>query len=383
MGFFWHFNYQNLNKLKMTKSKVFVGPGNIAGNAMYVAKSLRLTGIDAKSFSYNAHPFGYLCDYDNILYKNPFTIPKKRNLFQKFAINRYTLRIVWAIQKLSLFSSSLLKYDTFIFISHETFFNNNRDLQLLKFFRKKIAFLFVGCPERDPLDKINQTDRGACSFCDDKEMQESLNCFRGNIKQKRINYLSENADYIFSHRDTTSFIHDKGKIRPFFCISDSRIDKEVIYNKFNVGNQLFITHLPSNKLLKGTISVERAIKELGDLGYKFQYFSDRINHSEIENILRKTHILIDQFSLGNGLLGVEGMANGCVVICRTSKWFKEDFPELPLVSCEPEEITKTLVDLIEHPEKMLNIALNSFEYYKKFHTPEVVGNYYKKTLNLI
>ncbi|HEY5123933.1 MAG TPA: hypothetical protein VIK14_09380, partial [Ignavibacteria bacterium] len=97
----------------MIKSKVFVGPGNIAGSAMYVAYSLKFIGINAKSFSYNSHPFGYPCDYDNILYKNPFTIPQKRNLFQKFAINRYTLRIIWAIQKLFLFSFSLFKYDTF------------------------------------------------------------------------------------------------------------------------------------------------------------------------------------------------------------------------------------------------------------------------------
>jgi glycosyltransferase involved in cell wall biosynthesis len=118
------------------------------------------------------------------------------------------------------------------------------------------------------------------------------------------------------------------------------------------------------------------------MGFQFSFFLKRVNHSEIDNLLKNTHILIDQFSVGHGLLGVEGMANGCVVICRTSKWFKEDFPEVPIVSCEPEELVDTLIDLIKNREKMLSIALKSFEYYKKFHTPEVVGNYYKKTLNL-
>ena len=366
----------------MFKSKVFVGPGNIAGNAMYIAKSLRITGIEAKSFSYIKHPFGYPCDYDDILFKIPFTRNKRKNLFQKLLINRFTLKTIWAIQKSYLLLISLLKYDTFIFISHDTFFSNNRDLLFLKVFKKKIAFLFVGCPERDPEDMINQTDRGFCSFCHDMAMQESMNCFRRNIKQKRINYIAEKADYFFSHKDTNSFIIDIRKIRPFFCIAFSGISNNGIYNKFRDGNQLVITHLPSNKLLKGTTSVERAIKELKRLGYKFQYLSDRVKHSEVENILKKTHILIDQFSFGNGLLGVEGMANGCVVICRTAKWFREDFPELPLVSCEPEDLTNTLKDLLDNPEKMLDIALKSFEYYKKFHTPEVVGNYYKNTLNL-
>lgn len=366
----------------MVKNKVFVGPGNIAGNAMFIAKSLRIAGIEAKSFSYTKHPFGYPCDNDNILFENPFSGNKRKNLFQKFIINRYTLRFLWSIQKLFLLSISLLKYDTFIFISHETFFENNKDLAIIKFFKKKVSFFFVGCPERDPKNIINLTDRGFCSFCEDTGMQNSLNCYNGINKMQKINYLSENADIIFSHRDTTSFINNKSIIKPLYLVAESNVNKEFITNKFKKGNQLIIAHLPSNKLLKGTESVETAINEIQSQGYKFQYLSDRVMHSEVRTILESTHILIDQFSFGNGLLSVEGMACGCIVICRTAKWFKEDFPELTVVSCEPDELTKTLVDLLENPEKMLNVALNSFEYYKKFHTPEVVGNYYKKTINL-
>jgi hypothetical protein len=364
------------------KNRVFVGPGNIAGNAMYIANSLRMAGIDARSFSYNKHPFGYPCDKDGILFESPFTGDKRKTLFQKLIINRYTLRTLWTVQKLYLFIYSVLRYDTFLFISHETFFNNNSDLAFLKFFNKKIAFFFVGCPERDPKYILNLTDRGFCSFCKDIAMQNDLNCYKGAIKMKKINYLSEKADIIFSHRDTTSFIGDKCIIKRLYLITESHINEQFIYDKFKKEDQLIITHLPSNKLLKGTENVESAIKEIKSHGYNFKYLSDRVMHSEIKTILENTHILIDQFSFGNGLLACEGMANGCVVICRTAKWFREDFPELPLVSCEPEELAETLIDLIENPEKMLEIARNSYEYYKKFHTLEVVGNYYKHTLGL-
>lgn len=365
----------------MRNNKVFVGPGNIAGSAMYVANSLKSVGIYARSFSYYSHPFGYPCDHDNVLFKNPFK-NQDRSITQKLVINKYTLNIIWAFQKLFLFAYSLLKYDTFIFISHESFFNNNKDLWILKFFKKKVALLFVGCPERDPSSLINQTDRGICSFCQDKEMQVNLSCYKSNKKKNKIVYISSYSDIIFAHRDIASFIIDKRKIRPFYCISFSKIKKRDIYDKFQKRDHIIITHLPSNKLLKGTENVELSIREIKSLGYKIQYISDRFKHSEVEKILEETHILIDQFSIGNGLLGVEGMANGCVVICRTAKWFREDFPELPLVSCEPEELTDVLIDLISNPEKMLTIALKSFEYYQKFHTPEVVGNYYKKTLKL-
>jgi glycosyltransferase involved in cell wall biosynthesis len=367
----------------VAKSKVFVGPGNIAGFAMFIAKSLKSNDVEAKSYSYRAHPFGYPCDYDDILFKSPFKITDRKKFFQKVLINRYSVNIICSIQKLILFIICILRYKTFIFISHETFFDNNIDLVLLKVLKKKIAFVFVGCPERDPKNILNTTDRGFCSFCKDIPMQTSLRCFEGDKKSHKINYISSYADIVFSHRDTTSFIIDKSKIRPFYCISYSSMMINEIYNKFQKRYQAVITHLPSNKLLKGTESVEKSIKKLKELGYRIEYLSDQVNHSDVEKILMKTNILIDQFSFGNGLLAVEGMANGCVVICRTAKWFKADFPELPLVSCEPEELTNTLIDLLDHPEKMLKVALSSFEYYKKFHTPEIVGNYYKKTLDLI
>ena len=73
----------------MIKSKVFVGPGNIAGSAMYLANALKLVGINARSFSYNVHPFGYPCDHDNILFNNPFSELKGRKYFQKFIVNKY------------------------------------------------------------------------------------------------------------------------------------------------------------------------------------------------------------------------------------------------------------------------------------------------------
>lgn len=366
----------------MIKNKVFVGPGNIAGNAFYVAKSLSLVEIDAKSFSYYAHPFGYSCDHDNILVNNPFTEHEKRNLFQKMVVNKYSLRCFWAFQKFFFFMYTLIWYDTFIFISYETFFKNNKDLRLLKFFKKKIAFLFIGCLERDPNDIINQTDKGFCSFCKDYGKQKFLNCYKGVRKKIKVEYTSKFADIIFSHRDTTSFVLDKSKVRRFFCISDIKIREEDIYAKFETLNEITISHFPSNNILKGTNWVTHAIFNLKEKGYKFRYIIERVQHSEIEELLKKTHILIDQFSVGHGLLGVEGMASGCVVICRTAKWFREDFPELPLVSCEPEELTDVLIDLISDREKMLEIALKSYKYYKKYHTPEVVGEYYKKTLGL-
>lgn len=363
----------------MKKNKVFVGPGNIAGSAMYIAKSLRIVGIDAKSFSYNAHPFGYNCDYDSILFNNPFK--HKGNLLQKLIINKYSIKIIRTIQKIFIFLFVTIKYDTFIFISHETFFNNNHDLKIIKFLKKKIIFFFMGCPERDPYSNINQMDRGMCSFCKDEKMQKHLFCYHER-KKRKIEFISHYADAIFAQRDTSSFIKDPLKIKKIFLSTDFRIESEDIKQKFLNDKEILVTHIPSNKLLKGTTYVFKSIDELQSKGHKFSFYSKSIDHKEVSELLRKTHILIDQFSSGHGLLSIEGMASGCVVICRMAKWFNEDYPEIPLVSCEPEDLTDILHNLLKNKELMLNIAAKTYDYYQKFHTPEKVGKYLKNTLGL-
>jgi len=153
-----------------------------------------------------------------------------------------------------------------------------------------------------------------------------------------------------------------------------------IKNKFLNAERINIVHLPSNKLLKGTDFVFNAIDALKKRGFEFNFIHKRVPHTEIPEILSKCHILIDQFTIGPGLLSTEGMAHGCVVICRLSNWFKEDFPDIPLLSCETDELTEVLINLIQNPNKMAEIALNSYAYFQKYHTHEAAGKYYKKEL---
>ncbi len=361
---------------------VFVGPGNIAGNAMYIAKALRLVGISAVSYSYQSHPFGYKCDHDGILFKNPFSEDRRRNLLYKFIYNKYSIRTIWLIQRVLTFLNALIFHRIFIFISHETFFRNNRDLALLKFFRKEIAFLFVGCPERDPCDPLNKSDGGFCSFCESRDMQKYLNCYKGDLKEKKIEYISNHARIIFSNRDTVSFIRDKSKVRKYYCISDIKVTRQAIEEKFNSATKPVICHFPSNKNLKSTDSVLKAIENIKMHGESFDFINERVSNQEVRERLDRTHILIDQFSIGPGLLGVEGMASGCVVISRTSKWFREDFPDLPVISCEQEELANVLAELMSDPGRMLDIALKSFEYFNKYHSLDVMGNYCKNCLGI-
>jgi len=354
--------------------KVFVGVRNTAGNAASIASALRSVGVFAKSYGYSIHPFGYPCDYEGILYA-----PSSHKNISILIANKYSIRLIRSLQKIWLLITCIVQYKIFIFISTQTFFSNKSDLRILSCLGKRIVFVFVGCPERDPSDPLNQTDNGYCSFCKDDHLQKHCCCTEPARKKKIIQTIEKFADLIFSARDTNGYLSGSAMVQRTYIVDNSCPIGDYLL-KFNNIDKITIAHFPSNKLLKGTYYIEDVIKNLPQ--ERIKYFSRRLTNIEIHNKLEQTHILIDQFGSMHGLLAVEAMARGCVVICRLSRWFREDHPEIPVVSCEPEELRDVLLDLMDHPDKMRQIAVDSIAYYSKYHSPQAAGAYYKAVLHL-
>lgn len=353
-------------------SRVFVGPANIAGNAKYYALALREVGIQTTSFSYKIHPFGYECDRDRILY----IPPKNRSIIFRLFVNKVTLKIIHSIQKLILLLASLLNFDAFIFIGTDTLMSRQRDLAFLKFFKKKIAFVFVGCPERNPKDGINQMSKSFCVSCQDYPLQRYVLCSNLEAKRERIEKINRYADVIFAQDDTVGFLNGR-KVEKFYACTEI---PETIQQKDFTNGTIRIAHFPSNSLLKGTKHVLEVKDRILDLNVEF--YTNRVSNDEVKEELLRTHILIDQFSHGHGLLAVEAMARGCVVICRLEQWFRDSYPGLPIVSCDPEDLERTIRELIADPTRMKAISEAGVEYARKYHSFEAVGNHFKQALQL-
>jgi hypothetical protein len=61
--------------IKNIKSKVFVGPNDNLGYAMYIARALRTVGIFAHSYSYESSPMNYEIkpDFPDLFYNTKKT----------------------------------------------------------------------------------------------------------------------------------------------------------------------------------------------------------------------------------------------------------------------------------------------------------------------
>lgn len=346
--------------------RVFVGPGNTAGNAHYIARSLRRVGVHARSFVYRAHEFGYSVDREI----TQFRAQRQKGVI-KIVNNRFVLRPVNGIIRILFFVSVFFRYDLFYFISPVTFFHSHFDLPVLKFFGKKVAFFFPGCAEKNPRDSLNAMKYSDCWYCRDVKKQHFCLCHEPLRKEARIRKFERYADYIFSRANTSGYLKHPEKAFPMWLMTDLP-EKEILLDKYDGPAFFKLMHFPSHRELKGTKYVEAAVSKLNG-EYNIRYVSNRMTNEEVLKNLEKGHILVDQFTHTFGLLAIEGMSRGCVVICRMEDWARESYPGIPLVSCNPEDLENVIKELLENPEKMKNIAEKSVTWYRENATLEVVG----------
>ena len=361
----------------MGKSRVFVGPDNNAANATYIALALRQVGIKARSYAYKKHIFGY--ETDHVI---PFLKVPTPNIFRRFFKIGFLVKTTNKIFKNLFFIYCLVRYNTFFFNTTSSFFADNTDLPVLKFFNKKIAFFFIGCPERDPTHNLNIENGGPCKICNDYNLQEVSWCTNLEKKRRRVQFIEKYATQIYADDDLRGFLKKPDKALRCF-VTSFKHDHQNILAKFDNTEPIKIVHFPSNSILKGTKHVNATIEKLKQIyGDKIHYRSERVPNHVLLEILEESHIVLDEFNTGYGLLAIEAMSRGCVVIGRISDWFSKGRESLPIVNAEIKNIEKNLSWLIENPNELKKVAIESIEFFEKYHSMTSVGNIYVNSLNL-
>ena len=347
----------------MLKSKVFIGPQEIANLAKSFSDALRTQNIyaDFVTYSTSSHPFGYKADKILYLFKKP---PVK-------GLNR--------LLRLFYFIEMLFKYNTFVFLSPKSLLGNNIDLPVLRAFRKKIVFIFTGCSERPPDFDIDNPNF-ICNRCKDDNWKKMFHCKDIPKKKAIIHNLEKYSDYILSQSDSAGYLE---KIEPSWLHITTANPPEKDYLKKFEEKIITITHLPSNPLLKQSHIIIPVLKKISGLPGTNVIIKDGIwERNKLLEVLDKTHILVDAIGLGYGMLGVEGMSRGCVVLNSCDEWFRKQVPEAPIYSTSAETLYDDLIFLLKNLNVMKDYARKSIHFFKKYHSPEAAGKYYKEKLNL-
>lgn len=139
--------------------------------------------------------------------------------------------------------------------------------------------------------------------------------------------------------------------------------------------KLVIVHAPSDRKVKGTEFILKAIENLKNK-FAFDFvLIENMSNTEALEWYKKADIVIDQLRLGiYGTVSIESMLLGKPVISYVRDDLKLKYPSgLPVVSATPHTIQKVVVELIQNPKLRKELGIQGRIYAQNNHLPEKIA----------
>lgn len=362
--------------------KIFLGLTEIAGTFCSLQQGFLKLGYDCTFISCEEHPFQYTDE------KRPFVkilhyISKKAS---KPAKEDFLAKIFWCglreVLMLLLFVFAVSRYDVFIFIFNSTFLRKQLDLPILKFFKKKTIFLYVGSEARPPyLDgSIMAYDRG-------KNIQD---CIELTYRTKKtIQWVEKYADYIINY-PPTGYFH----ARKFILGLIIGLAKEVKYDdctedSAGTNTKIKILHSPSHPEAKGTPGIRTAVMSLKEKGYNIEFIelSGQPNAVVMKH-LAQCDFVVDQLYSDTPLAGFATEAaffgKPAIVGGYYCKQVYQDVPEWCIPPSEyvhPDNIEQAIERLIVDKQYRLTLGEQAKQFADNYLKPENVAARYLRLIH--
>jgi len=351
--------------------KIFIGLTEIAGYYSNLKKGFQKIGVESSFINLSSHPFKYGGDdVPNIFVK----LHKQNNK----KIRKYKSKIVKApfyllniMLKIPIFIWAFHHHNVFIFGFSGSFFNYF-DLPILKYFNKKIIFVFNGSDERPP-------------YIDGARHNLTISDYKRITSRMKSNIvcISKYADYIVGSTNSSHF-HQKSIINfvalglPFNHPSDNNY----VHGKTR-RKGIRILHAPSDPIGKGSDRIRSSISELKRKEYDIEYIeiTGRPHHEVIKE-LQNCDFIVDQvyggpmagFATEAAYFGKPNVAGGYYADYIHNDYFPEHIP--PSLYCHPDNLTSAIERLIVDEEYRLELGKRAQEFVRTRWAPEQVARRY-------
>ncbi len=211
--------------------------------------------------------------------------------------------------------------------------------------------------------------------------------FRKNQRriERQVLAWSRYADIVIAAMDSIDYIPFWNRIS--HC--HYAIDTDSIQPVFKpLEDTIKILHAPNHKAVKGSSFIVKAIEELKKDGYKIELvFKQGVSNKEFLEVVAQADIVVDQLIMGwYAMFSMEAMAMGKPVVCALREdlvWLYENAGcvekgEIPLINASPTTIKEVLKNLIDEKENLYSIGKKSRDFVVKYHSIDVVGDYFDK-----
>lgn len=321
---------------------------DIGGMPFTFAQAQRELGSDAISYVINSSPdFKFKADIQT---------------------NRHTFRNRLLIQWNAL--QFALKYDVFHFYFGESLTSYQlSDIRFLKMLGKKVFFYFCGCDIRDSKKVISTHRYSACKLC------WPMQCSPNRDLAYRVATRYANAVFV-STVDLLEFVPDAIWLPPPINLDllDSTTSK--IVNMKKDSDEIVLAHAPTNRAIKGSDYLIKAVDDLKKKGYKIRLnLIEKMSHDRALEEYLKADIVVDQLLVGwYGQVSLETMALKKPVICYIREDLQKHVPDgLPIISANVDTIKDVLEDVITHRDRLDDLGNSGRAYVEQYHDARKVA----------
>lgn len=318
--------------------RVFHGPNNIGGGAGLLARKQRELGADAQAVCFTTGSYAFEVDRE----------------LQPGLGARIELLRQWR------------HFDIFHFWYGESLIGARlTDVEWLRRAGKRVFFYFCGCDVRDPKVIIPREAVSACAAC------WPVGCAANRDHAVEVALAADGC--FVSTPDLLEFV-------PGAALLPQPIDLQTpalaVPRSVSVDGVVRVAHAPSNRVIKGTVHVERAIAELREAGAPVELvLVEGLSHTESMEVFASCDIAVDQVLIGAyGQFAVEMMALGKPVVAFIRDDVRALYPDgMPVVSASPDDLAKVLARLVEDRAERARIGAAGPGYVRAVHDAGVIA----------
>ncbi|MGA2667123.1 MAG: hypothetical protein ABSE91_03535 [Patescibacteria group bacterium] len=147
-------------------------------------------------------------------------------------------------------------------------------------------------------------------------------------------------------------------------------------NPENHHKKIIIMHAPTDRKIKGTKYLVKAVKRLKREKFPVELLIvEKQPHQDIGLFYRRADIVVDQLLMGAlSVVSYEGMLYGKIVICYLRADLRQYYPkDLPIISADPDTIYSVLKKVLSNLDELVIIGRKSRQYVLRNYSPKIIA----------
>ena len=339
-------------------------PAVVGGHAVGLARAERELGLDSRVVAFEPPAFGY--EPDEVLFAGAGSIGRE---WRRWGFLRRALREADVVH-FNFGSTILPRYwpsahgkGARMLYGLYARIVEGRDLGALRRAGKRIVVTYQGDDARTaPTLRARVREAWVDDYYDARDDAR---------KRLMVARFARHAQVIFAlNPDLLDELPPRAELLPYAHVDPRRITAEPL----RANNPALVVHLPTDRRVKGTEHLVRAVEQLRAEGEPVELrLVEHVDHAAALAAIAGADIVVDQLLTGwYGGVAVEAMALGRPVVAHLHEPDLERLPseqsaELPVVDATPETIADVLRRLL-HADRS-KLAASSRAYAERWHDP--------------